>query len=268
MRTEPSRRLENRTAVVFGAGSVGPGWGNGKASAVAYARAGAKVVCVDWNADAAKETADLIRAENGQAEVAACDVTKEDQIVAAVQLSLSAFDTIHILHNNVGHAKIGGLLDFPESEWQRQLDLNVTGVFLACKHILPVMLKSGHGVITNISSVAAVRHTGYDYPSYYASKGAINQLTVGMALQYASRGVRANAIMPGMMDTPHIYQHIAGAYGSNEEMVQKRHALCPMGRMGTGWDIANAAVFLASDEAQYITGVCLPVDGGLTARVA
>jgi NAD(P)-dependent dehydrogenase (short-subunit alcohol dehydrogenase family) len=264
--TRARKRLEDRVVIIFGAGSIGRGWGNGKACAVSYARHGAKVVCVDWNPEAASETAEIIKAEGGTAEISGCDITKEDQIVATVQQTLSRFGTIDILHNNVGHAKIGGPVDFPESEWQRQLDLNVTGVFLACKHALPVMLRAGHGVITNISSIAAVRYTGYEYPSYYASKGAINQFTVGLALQYAGQGIRANAIMPGMMDTPHIYQHIVAAYGSTEEMVRKRHEMCPMGRMGTGWDIANAAVFLASDEAQYITGVCLAVDGGLSAR--
>jgi NAD(P)-dependent dehydrogenase (short-subunit alcohol dehydrogenase family) len=263
-----SDSLQGRTALVFGAGSVGPGWGNGKASAVAYARAGANVVCVDWNPEAAHETVDIIRGEKGTAQAASCDVTREDEVVAVVGQCLAAFGSIDILHNNVGHAKIGGPVDFPESEWQRQLDLNVTGVFLACKHVIPVMLKAGRGVITNISSVAGWRYTGYDYPSYYASKGAINQLTVGLALQYAKQGIRVNAIMPGLMDTPHIYQHIAGVYASPEEMVQQRHQACPSGRMGTAWDIANAAVFLAGDGAQYITAVCLPVDGGLSARIA
>ena len=253
-------------ALVFGAGSVGPGWGNGKASAVAYARAGAKVVCVDWNEEAAQETVGIIEKEGGSSIAVKCDVTQESQIIDTIGASLKAFGTIDVLHNNVGHAKIGGPLNFPENEWQRQLDLNVTGVFLACKHTLPVMLEHGKGVITNISSIAAIRYTGYDYPSYYASKGAINQFTVGLALQYAGQGIRANAIMPGLMDTPHIYQHITVAYGSNQEMVEKRNAIAPMGRMGTGWDIANTAVFLASDDAQYITAVCLPVDGGLSAR--
>lgn len=260
------KRLQDRVALVFGAGSVGPGWGNGKASAVAYAREGAKVACVDWNREAAEECAAIIAKEGGTAIALQCDVTKEDQIIDAVGGTVSKLGVIDILHNNVGHAKIGGPLNFPESEWQRQLDLNVTGVFLACKHTLPIMLERAKGVITNISSVAAVRYTGYDYPSYYASKGAINQFTIGLALQYAKQGIRANAIMPGLMDTPHIYQHITVAYGSHQDMVEKRNAMAPMGRMGTGWDIANAAVFLASDEAQYITAVCLPVDGGLTAR--
>jgi NAD(P)-dependent dehydrogenase (short-subunit alcohol dehydrogenase family) len=260
------KRLENRVALVFGAGSVGPGWGNGKASAVAYAREGAAVACVDWNGDAAEETAALIRGEGGRAEALACDVTQANQVAEAVASTIARLGPVAILHNNVGQAKLGDVIELSEEEWKRQLDLNVTGMFLACKHVLPGMLEAKNGVITNISSVAAVRWTGYAYPSYYASKGAVNQFTIGLALQYARQGVRANAIMPGLMDTPHIYQHITGAYGSADEMVRQRHESAPMGRMGTGWDVANAAVFLASDEAAYITGVCLPVDGGLTAR--
>lgn len=260
------KRLENRVAIVFGAGSVGPGWGNGKASAVAYARAGAKVACVDWNRDAAEETVAIIRQEGGTAEAFDCDVTDSPQMAATVKSAAERLGPIDILHNNVGHAKLGDVVELSEEEWRRQLDLNVTGMFLACKHVIPLMLETKAGVITNISSIAAVRWTGYTYPSYYASKGAVNQFTVGLALQYARAGIRANAIMPGLMDTPHIYQHITGAYGSADEMVRQRNEAAPMGRMGTGWDVANAAVFLASDEAGYITGVCLPVDGGASAR--
>ena len=139
-------------------------------------------------------------------------------------------------------------------------------VFLTCKHVLPGMLERRRGAIINISSVAAIRWTGYPYSAYYAAKAAVNQFTVGLALQHAKDGVRANAIMPGLMDTPLIYQQISGQYASAEAMVAARHAATPMGRMGTAWDVANAAVFLASDEAQYITGVCLPVDGGISCR--
>ncbi|MFZ4807923.1 MAG: SDR family NAD(P)-dependent oxidoreductase [Hyphomicrobiaceae bacterium] len=262
-----SKKLDGRVALVFGAGSVGPGWGNGKASAVAYARAGAAVACVDWNGAAAEETVALIETEGGRAIAITCDITKSDQVNAAVAATVQAFGTVSILHNNVGHAKIGDCLELSEEEWKRQLDLNVTGMFHTCKAVLPIMLAAGKGVITNISSVAAIRYTGYAYPSYYASKGAVNQFTVGLALQYARQGIRANVIMPGLMDTPHIYQHISVAYGSSNDMSVKRAEMAPMGRQGTGWDIAHAAVFLASDDANYITAVCLPVDGGLTARV-
>jgi NAD(P)-dependent dehydrogenase (short-subunit alcohol dehydrogenase family) len=261
-------RLKDRLSLVFGAGSVGPGWGNGKASAVSYAREGAVVVCVDVKLEAAEETVAIIAGEGGRAEAHACDVTNSAQVEALVAGVMKRHGKIDILHNNVGTTTMGGPPDLTEDQWQRALDINVTGAFLACKYVIPHMLARKRGVITNVSSVAAVRYTGYPYASYYAAKGAVNQFTVGLAIQYARNGIRANAIMPGLMDTPLIYQQISGQYASAEEMVRARHEATPMGRMGTGWDIANAAVFLASDEAQYITGVCLPVDGGLTARCA
>ncbi len=186
---------------------------------------------------------------------------------AAVEQARKAFGgRIDVLHNNVGIAKMGGPVELSEEDWQRVLDVNLTAMFRTAKHVLPVMLQQKRGVITNISSVASIRYVGYDYASYYASKGGVNQFTVGLALQYAAHGIRANAILPGLMDTPLIYQQISGVYKSADEMVAARNAACPMGRMGTAWDVANAAVFLASDEAQYITGVCLPVDGGHSAR--
>ncbi len=259
-------RLEGRVALVFGAGSVGPGWGNGKASAVAYAHAGAKVVCIDVNAEAAHETAAIISGEGGTALALACDITKSDQVQATTNAALQSFERIDILHNNVGHAKMGGPIELGEDEWRREIDINLTGMFLTTKAILPHMVAQGRGIVTNISSAAGIRYTGYPYASYYAAKGGVNQFTVGLALQYARQGIRVNAIMPGLMDTPMIHQQIAGSYTSDADMVRQRNEATPMGRMGTGWDVAQAAVFLASDEAAYITAVCLPVDGGLTAR--
>ncbi len=261
-------RLADRVALVFGAGSVGPGWGNGKASAVAYARAGAKVVCVDINRSAAEETVGIIRGEGGSAEALACDVTKLMEVEDVVARTTALFGPVDILHNNVGHAKMGGPPDLTEDEWRREMDLNVTGMFLACKVVIPTMVARRSGVITNISSSAGIRYVGYPYTSYYAAKGAVNQFTVGVALQYARDGIRCNAILPGLMDTPLIYQQITVQYASPDDMVKARHEATPMGRMGTGWDVANAAVFLASDEASYINAVCLPVDGGFTARCA
>ena len=263
-----AERLKNRVALVFGAGSIGPGWGNGKACAVAYAREGAKVVCVDINATAARETAAIIEQEGGAALSLGCDVTRSDSVQAVVQAALAQFSTIDILHNNVGHAAMGGPIELSEDDWQRELDVNLKGVFLACKFVLPVMLEQNRGAIINISSAAGLRYTGYDYASYYAAKGAVNQLTVGLALQYAKQGIRVNAICPGLMDTPLIHQQITGAHASGDAMMEERHAASPTGQMGTAWDVANAAVFLASDEASYINAVILPVDGGLTARAS
>ncbi|MBV8915572.1 MAG: SDR family oxidoreductase [Acetobacteraceae bacterium] len=262
------KRLQDRIALLFGAGCVGPGWGNGNAAAVAYAREGAVVVAVDRNLEAADATRALIEAESGRCTTLEADITRNSEVAGAVAATLSRHGRIDILHNNVGYAGMGGPVELEEAEWDRIVALNLKGTFLACKHTLPVMLAQGRGAIVNISSLAAIRWTGYPYAAYYAAKAGVNQLTVGIALQYAGQGIRANAIMPGLMNTPLIRRQIAGQYADAEEMIRARDAACPMGRMGTGWDVANAAVFLASDEASYITGVCLPVDGGLSARAA
>ena len=233
---------------------------------MAFARAGAKVICVDIGLKAAQETAGIIGDEGGTALALACDVTKTVEVKSVVDRTVQEFGRIDILHNNVGHAKMGGPVELSEEDWDRELNLNMKGVFLACKHVLPFMVAQGRGSIVNISSAAGLRYVGYDYASYYAAKGGLNQLTIGLALQYAKQGIRVNAICPGLMDTPMIYDQITAAHSSKAEMVAKRNAACPTGRMGTGWDVAHAAVFLASDEASYINAAILPVDGGLTAR--
>lgn len=261
-------RLRDKVAVVFGAGSVGPGWGNGKATAVLFARHGAHVACVDVNPAAAEETAGIIAGEGGRASAHACDVTDSEAVARLVAGVASDHGRIDVLHNNVGYATMGGPVELSEAEWQRTFDLNVKGCFITCKHVLPHMLARKRGAIVNVSSVAAIRYTGYPYAAYYAAKAAVNNFTMGLALQYARDGIRANAIMPGLMNTPLIHQQISGQYADAAEMVAARDAACPTGRMGTAWDVAHAALFLASDEAAYITGVSLPVDGGLTCRVA
>lgn len=259
-------RLDGRVALVMGAGCVGPGWGNGNAAAVAYALAGATVVAVDRDLDAAEATRALILAEGGACTAWAADVTSSGSVAGAVAEAVRLHGRLDILHNNVGYAGMGDTMDLPEAEWDRILDLNLKGVFLACKHALPVMLAAGRGAIVNVSSIAAVRWTGYPYAAYAAAKAGVNQLTVATAMHHAGRGIRANAVMPGPMNTPLIHQQIAGQYASADDMVRQRDAACPMGRMGTGWDVAHASVFLASDAAAYITGVCLPVDGGISCR--
>ena len=255
-------RLTGKRALVMGAGSSGPGWGNGKATAVLFAREGARVICADVNGDAAEETAAIIRDEGGEAVAETCDVTVSDQVAVLVGRMMERWGGIDILHNNVGIAKMGGPVELSEEDWHRVMDVNLTGVFLACKHVLPHMLEIGRGSIVNVSSIAGFRYVGYPYASYYASKGGLNQLTVGLALQYAARGIRANVIMPGLMDTPLIRNQIAGQYADIDEMIRARDAKSPTGKMGDAWDVAHAALFLASDEAKYINGVCLPVDGG------
>jgi NAD(P)-dependent dehydrogenase (short-subunit alcohol dehydrogenase family) len=257
-------RLQGRTVLVYGAGSAGPGWSNGKAAAVLYAREGAHVVAVDLNPEAAAETASVIAAEGGSAIALTGDITKEADIAATVARSLEAFGRIDVLHNNVGITDMGALETLTEAQWHRVMDVNLTGVFLACKAVVPVMVRQGKGAIVNISSVAATVVNRYPYFSYYASKAGLNHFTRALAVQYAQQGIRANVIMPGVMDTPLVRQQIAGQYASETEMLARRAAMPPMGRQGDAWDVARAAVFLASDEAGYITGVCLPVDGGLS----
>jgi NAD(P)-dependent dehydrogenase (short-subunit alcohol dehydrogenase family) len=259
-------RLQDRVALVFGAGSAGPGWGNGKAAAVTFARAGARVIAIDIDLAAAEETRHIVDDEGGACEAVAADVTDSRQIKALVEDVAARHGRIDILHNNVGTTAMGGPIEESEESWHRVIDINLTSVFLTCKHVLPVMLRQKSGVIVNVSSLAAIRYSGYPYSSYYASKAGLNQFTVGLALQYAKEGIRANVVMPGMMNTPLIHKQIVGQYASAQEMVAARDAACPMGRMGTAWEVANAALFLASDEASYITGVCLPVDGGLSCR--
>lgn len=262
-----NKRLEGRVALVFGAGSIGPGWGNGKAAAVQYAREGARVVAVDINEQAAAATRDIVTGEGGQAIALRCDVTRRDEIGACVRATLDAYSAIDVLHNNVGLPAMGTIEDMTEQAWDQAMNVNLKSVMLCCQAVIPTMLAQGKGAIVNISSIAAIRYTGYPYPAYYASKAALNQLTVAIALEYAARGIRANAIMPGLMDTPHIYTSISGQHGSREAMVAERNKLSPTGRMGTAWDIAKAAAFLACDDAAYITGQCLAVDGGLSCRV-
>lgn len=261
------KRVEGKVAIVFGAGSSGPGWGNGKAAAVAYAREGAQVVAVDRDEAAARETVSIIEGEGHRAIAVTADVTSTGSVDEAVQATITAFGRVDILHNNVGMTLMGGPVDIDEAAWQRSLDINLGSVWRTSRAVLPQMLKQQSGAIINISSLAAIRWGGYPYFAYYATKAAVNQATVAIALQYARQGIRANAILPGAIDTPLIYREISGQYRSIEEMREARNRAVPTGRMGTAWDIAHAAVFLASDQASFINGVCLPVDGGQSCSV-
>lgn len=261
------RRLEGKTAIVFGAGSSGPGFGNGKAAAVTFAREGARVVAVDIIEAAAEETAGIIRAEGGQALALPADVTDLASVEEAIALALAEYHRLDILHNNVGVTMNGGPPDLSEDEFRRALDVNLGSVYRTTKCLLPHFLARGSGVIINIASIAAIRWLGYPFFAYYTTKAAVVQATVALALQYAPHGIRANAILPGFIDTPLIYRQIAGNYSSIEEMRASRSRAVPMGHMGTAFDVAHAAAFLASDEARFITGVALPVDGGQSLAV-
>ncbi|MGA5691472.1 SDR family NAD(P)-dependent oxidoreductase [Cytobacillus pseudoceanisediminis] len=261
-----TNRLKNKVAIVFGAGSAGEGWGNGKAAAVAYAREGAKVMVVDLHPKAAEQTCQIILNEKGVCSYRSADVTKSIEVQEIITDTIMEFGQIDILHNNVGLAQMGEVVDIAEEDWDKTININLKSVYLTMKFVLPHMMERKTGSIINISSLASIRFTGYPYPAYSAAKAAVNHLTSVTALEYASHGIRVNAILPGLIDTPLIYKDIAGQYNSVEEMVAARNASCPMGRMGSAWDIAHASVFLASDEANFITGVCLPIDGGHSIR--
>jgi NAD(P)-dependent dehydrogenase (short-subunit alcohol dehydrogenase family) len=256
--------------MVVGAGSIGPGWGNGKATAVTFAREGAQLFCVDRNHAAAEETAGLIAAEGGQAMAFTADVSRAGDIEAMVSACMKAYGRIDVLDNNVGIAETGSVVEVSEAEWDRVFAINLKSAYLAMKHVVPVMVRQGGGSIINISSIASIRHLGISYVTYGASKAAMNQMTRTTAVEFAPQHVRVNAILPGLMKTPMV-EHSAGlaasyAKGDVEAMWRARDAQVPMGHMGDAWDVANAALFLASDESKYVTGIELVVDGGITCK--
>ena len=267
-------RLEGKVAVVVGAGqSPGSGpddetIGNGRATAMLFAREGASVLAVDRRLESAQETADLIAAEGGTAAAFQADICDEEQAASITTACLARFETIDILHNNVGvGAGDGGVTTLELDTWNRIYDVNVTGMFLTCKHAIPAMRNTGGGAIVNISSVAAIASAGI--AAYKTSKAAVNALTQHLAAANFKHNIRVNAIMPGLMDTPMAVGGYARARGADPDDVRAgRDRMVPFGgQQGTGWDTAYAALFLASDEARFVTGVLLPVDGGAAIRV-
>lgn len=261
-------RLQDKVAFVAGAGSSGPGWGNGKAAAVLFAREGAKVFAVDVNRDAAEETRGIIEKEGGVCVAHACDLRKASQVEAAVEACLKAFGRIDVLQNNVGASDRGGPVEMTEEAWDAQMDLNLRTAFLTCKYVLPHMDKQQYGALVHVSSVAGIRYLGREIVGYAASKAALIAMSRSIALQYVRRGIRSNCVLPGYMNTPMIHGRAARQYGPEQvaATVAARDALCPSGKMGDAWDVAYASLFLASDEAKYVTGTELIVDGGLTAQ--
>ncbi len=264
-------RLAGKVAVVTGAGSSGPGWGNGKATAVLFAREGAKVFLVDINEDAVAETKAIIDAEGGVCVSWRADVSQSSEVAGLVTRCVETWGRIDVLHNNVGISALGGPVETDEASWDRVFQVNLKSVFLTCKHVLPIMVAQGGGSIINISSVASIRWGGVAYLSYSASKAALNQLTKCVGLEYARRGIRCNCILPGLMDTPMPRVQLMEAFseaGGVEEMLRVRDAISPTGKQGEPWDVAYAALFLASDESKYVNAAELVVDGGLSQATA
>lgn len=263
-------RLEDKVALVTGCGSVGPGWGNGKAIAALFARQGARVFGCDINSDAAQETRHIVRDEGGEMDIARCDVANADAVRHMVGECVARFGRIDVLVNNVGIVEVGGPEDYPVEKWQRALGVNVTSMFLTCKYAIPHMRRQVGGSIVNIGSIAGIRYTGVPYISYYTTKAATLGFSRGVALQYAKEQIRSNVIMPGLLKTPFVVEPLKEIYGNGnvDTMMEKRDGQCPMGHMGEAWDVAYAALWLASEEAKYVTAAEIVVDGGITAKFA
>lgn len=261
-------RLKGKAAIVAGAGSIGPGMGNGKATAIVFAREGARVMAVDLNLEAAEETRRLIQDEGGECIAFKADVSRAADCQDMIERCVQTFGRVDILHNNVGIGQWGGPVETSEETWDKVMDVNLKSMFLTCKYVIPYMEKQGGGSIINIASVGAIRST-LPNVAYAASKAGVIALTREVAIQYAAKGIRVNVILPGLMKTPQaeFYNKDAWAGGDIEEMWRRRDAMSPTGKQGEGWDTAYAALFLASDESRYVTGTSLVVDGGLSATV-
>jgi NAD(P)-dependent dehydrogenase (short-subunit alcohol dehydrogenase family) len=262
-----SDRFEGKVALVLGAGSVGPGWGNGKATTVLLAREGASVFGVDRAAEALAETARLVANDGGTFASRAGDVTRPEEIEATVAACLERFGRIDILVNNVGGSAPGDPVSMAPEVWSAQLDHNLNYVFHSCKRVIPIMVEQGGGAIVNLASIAALRFFGPDVVAYAAAKAGLIHFSRVTAVKYAPQGVRINVVVPGLMNTPLVKARLVGerSAGDAERLIAARHRQVPMGRMGDGWDVAQAVAFLASDAAKYITATELVVDGGLSA---
>ncbi len=271
------RDLEGRVAVVLGGGSIGPGWGIGKAVSLLFARAGALVVVADRDLAAAQETCHRIAKDAGHTpqadgretgtEAMALDVTDDDTLAGALDAVIARHGRIDVLYFNVGIGKAGPSTETSPADWRRICDANLTALHLAAAAVLPTMRAQGRGVILATSSIAGLRDVGYPHLAYGTTKAAVIQYLRLLAVENAPYGIRANTIIPGLIDTPRIKKTVAGAYGAADldRMKALRAGQCPLGRMGTAFDVAEAALFLASDRAAYITGTELLVDGGLAA---
>ena len=251
-----------------GAGSVGPGWGNGRAVAVRFAQEGARVFAVDKSDEAMAETLAPIRQAGGEVTAYACDITDSAAVALMVEACKAAYGRVDILVNNVGGSAPGGPVEMSEETWDSQIDFNLKSVFLACKQVLPLMEAQGGGAIVNMASTAGIRWTGAAAIAYAAAKAGVIQFSRVVAIQYAKRGIRVNTVIPGQLHTPMVEARLAQQRtgGDLEALLEQRLSRIPLGFMGDGRDTANAALFLASDEARFVTGTELLVDGGMSAR--
>jgi NAD(P)-dependent dehydrogenase (short-subunit alcohol dehydrogenase family) len=258
-------RLAGKVAIVTGAGSVGPGWGNGRAMATRFAEEGAKVFAVDLKMESLKETT---AGSKGELATHICDVTDGKAVAEMVAACVQHFGRLDILVNNVGGSAPGGPVEMSEETWDSQVDYNLKSVFLGCKYALPVMERQGSGAIINIASASGIRWSGSAQVAYAATKAAVIQLSRVVAVQYAPKGIRVNTVIPGQLHTPMVETRLAKqrAGGDVEKLLKQRLARIPLGFAGDGRDTANAALFLASDEAKFITGTEIVVDGGMTVR--
>jgi len=263
-----TKRLQDKVAIVTGAGSVGPGWGNGRAIAVRFAEEGARVFAVDRDLAQLAETVARVKETDGSIETHQCDVTDNRAVSAMVQACIDSWGRIDVLVNNVGGSASGGPVEMSEEVWDTQVDFNLKSVFLACKHVLPVMERQASGVIINIASTSGIRWTGSTQVAYAATKAGVIQLSRVVAVQYAAKGIRVNTVVPGQLHTPMVEARLANqrAGGDVQALLKQRQARIPMGFAGDGRDTANAALFLASGEARFITGTEIVVDGGMTIR--
>jgi len=264
----PKLRLENKVAIITGAGCVGPGWGNGRAMAVRFAQEGAKVFAVDISLDAMVETENMIREFGGDFTPYVADVTKAESVQSMVQVCLERYASVDILVNNVGGPAPGGPVALSEAAFDSQIDLNLKSVFLTCKYVIPVMEQKGSGSIVNIASISGIRFSGAAQVGYAVSKAGVIQFGRVVGVEYAKKGIRINSILPGQLHTPLVDAVLAKTQsgGDVDALLKRRQARIPMPFMGDGRDTANAALFLASDEARFITGTELIVDGGMTAK--
>lgn len=263
-----SRRFENKVAIVTGAGCVGAGWGNGRAIAVRLAEEGAKVLAVDRDRGRLNETLELAGEARASITPWVCDVTSSASVAAMAQACLDTYGTIDILVNNVGGSAAGGPVELAEETWDLQVDINLKSVFLTCKHVLPTMIAKKGGSIVNIASTSGLRFTGSAQVAYAATKAGVIHLSRVVAVQHAPDGVRVNSVVPGQLHTPMVETRLAKQRtgGDVDALLAQRVKRIPLGFMGDGRDTASAVLFLAGDEARFVTGTELVVDGGMTAR--